>query len=103
MTSDAEHTRILAEQDIVLIDLSGGGRLTDRGRRALYSLPPWRAAMLARVAHRAAALSRGERDGIVREASAVGGNGTLKPWSDRTPAEQQYGVRAGNTTGLRQG
>lgn len=83
--------RVAAMQDRVLIGLVSREPRVER--EALYDLPPWRAAMLARIACSMGVMPRAERDGIIREASYVGGSGQLKPWANRTKREQEKGVR----------
>lgn len=68
-------------------------------RGALYSLPPWRAAMLARLGCMAGVIERRERDAILNEARLVGSDGRLKPWDLRTDREKDLGVHGPWTEG----
>lgn len=80
--------------------LSGFTALPPRlDRPVLYSLPPWRAATLARLGFMAGVVERRERDAIVNEARLVGGDGRLKPWDLRTDREKDLGVHGPWTEG----
>ena len=67
---------ILEVQDDLLIQMSSVRPRFDEQR--CRELPPWRAVMFARVAHKAGLLSRAALDAMVREAQLVGGAGKLK-------------------------
>lgn len=87
-----EYARLFGTQDDVLVGLTS---LPPRMSWAsLVQLPPWRAAMLARLACAAGVITQHQRDFIVREAVITGGDGTLKPWRLRTEKEKSDGVHA---------
>lgn len=69
MTAD----EILARLDAVMTSIVNTGRAD---MAALRSLPRWRAVQVARLAFLAHAISRAERDAIIRETAVLG---TLKP------------------------
>ena len=71
-----ERDEIFALQDNVLISITDG----KMDHKSLRMLPPWRAVLLARVAHMAGAMSRELRDRVVKEARDVGGTGQLRSW-----------------------
>ena len=69
-------------QDDCLIAIEDGDPLPVR---ALRSLPPWRAVLMARVAEKAGiGLERGSVVQLVAEAWAVTGAGTLGNWWERS-------------------
>jgi len=63
-------------QDAVLISINDGWL----DQRALRQMPPWRAALFARVAYKAGVMTRRDLDALVREVVLTGGQGRLKPW-----------------------
>jgi hypothetical protein len=69
-----KHRRLFENQDDCLINISEG-RPPDQ--KALRSLPPWRAVLIARVAQEAMVITREEVEELVDEASKVGGAGKL--------------------------
>jgi DNA-binding transcriptional MerR regulator len=77
-TSGDDNTRIyeIEElQDLCLIAITDGKQLP---ARAIAELPPWRAVMLARVAHKASIpIEGGTLEQLVDEARRVGGEGKL--------------------------
>jgi len=75
-------TDIYGLQDDCLIAIEDGHPLrADR----LLKLPPWRAVLVARVAQRAKVpLEKGTVDQLIAEASAVGGNGKLGNYWERS-------------------
>jgi hypothetical protein len=64
---------ILVRLDAVVVSIVNTGRAD---LAALRSLPRWRAVQVARLAFMARAITRAERDAIVRETAVLG---TLKP------------------------
>lgn len=97
MTVPVDPKWLWRTQEAVLVGLTS---LPPRlARDQLYALPPWRAAMLARIAHSMGVMERAERDAIIREAALAGGDGTLKPWRLRTPRERSGGVHSAWTDG----
>jgi hypothetical protein len=69
---------LYAHQDDCLIAISQGRSVPTRH---LQSLPPWRAALIARVADRAGIpLEHGTLDQLVAEAARVTGAGRLGYW-----------------------
>jgi hypothetical protein len=72
---------VQALQDRVLASMDGRGQFD---HAALRELPPWRAVVLVRLAHRAGDVDREGRDAVIREAAmaASRGEGRLRPWSD---------------------
>jgi hypothetical protein len=61
---------ILVRLDAVILSLITPGRPVDLW--ALRSLPRWRAETMARLAHKAGAITKAQRDEIVREAAVLG-------------------------------
>lgn len=88
MSTSQEIRNSRAEQDVYgwqddcLIAIKDGSPLrADR----LLRLPPWRAVLVARVAERAGVpLERGTVAQLTAEARAVGGDGTLGNWWERS-------------------
>lgn len=68
--------KMIGHQDDCLIDISDGKRPRES---SLRQLPPWRAVMIARVAHKAGVMTEDEVNIYVIEARKVGGNGNLRP------------------------
>lgn len=84
--------------DLVLESIADG-RLD---RVSMRKLPPWRAVVLARIAHRAHLMPRDELDGLVAEVIAVGVDGVLdSPTSDDLAIGDEYAGEIGWTqTGM---
>jgi hypothetical protein len=76
--SAAHFDEIVAAQDHILRGLIGPRPWLDQ--RTLRRLPPWRAVLMARIAHKAGLMDRRAMDALIREAELVGGEGTLKPF-----------------------
>lgn len=81
-----KHSDLLADQDDCLIAISDG---KSPSKRALYSLPPWRAVLIARVAVRAGVMTEEEVREMVEQARRVGGEGTLV-LTENTTSKQKY-------------
>lgn len=80
-TEDLRRQEIYAAQDNCLIAIEDSRPLPVA---SLLSLPPWRAAMLARIAAKCAVpLERGSAGQIEAEAREVGGGGVLGNWWER--------------------
>lgn len=68
------HDALIAAMDDCLIAITDGKPIPTA---RLRSLPPWRAVLIARVAHKAGAMGTVEVQALVDEARRVGGDGTL--------------------------
>jgi hypothetical protein len=91
------HVDIIAAMDDVLIAFQDGREIP---MLKLRSLPPWRAVLLARVMHKAGALSQGAVDSLVRDAIHVGGNGELPNDHWPSPTEDNYAAHCIQIEGL---
>jgi len=87
MTSRTEldsRAELMANQDDCLLAIEDGNPVP---AAKLGKLPPWRAVMLGRIAHKAGVpLERGTVDQLHAEAGEVGGSGTLGQWWNRPDA-----------------
>lgn len=70
----SERDLIMQRQDDCLTKMENGLRPPNN---VLYKLPPWRAVMIARIAHNMGVMSTEEVYALIDQAKAVGGDGQL--------------------------